>query len=148
MTRSTAREIAVQLCFELEFQPDDPQSFLDERLTTEHFALLREELDLYSDRPSGKQMAYIRAVVLGVREHLEELDETIARYAEGWSVGRISSIARAVLRVAIYECRYVEDVPTGVAINEAVRILKDYEDEDVVGFVNGILGSVAREENQ
>ena len=68
----------------------------------------------------------------------------IARYAIGWSVSRISRLVKAILHVAIYEVLYVDDVPTGVAINEAVRLTRVYEDEDVVGFVNGILGAFAR----
>lgn len=146
MTRSTAREIAVQLAFELEFQNSDAASFLDERLSQEHFERLKGESPLYAEKPSAKQSAYIRSVVEGVCAHQEELDALISRYSVGWNLSRISSVARAVMRVAIFECLYVEDVPTGVAIGEAVRILKEYEDEDVVGFANGILGSFAREE--
>ena len=145
MTRSMAREIAVQLVFELEFQDHDAAALLAERLTPEYFARMQDESELYAERPSGKQMDYIRAVVAGVQQKWLELNETIAKYAVGWNLSRISRLAKAVMRVCIYECLYVEDVPTGVAINEAVKLLKGDEDEDVVGFVNGILGSFARE---
>ncbi|MBE6954316.1 MAG: transcription antitermination factor NusB [Ruminococcaceae bacterium] len=147
MTRSTAREIAVHLVFELEFQDHDASLLLAERLQPEFFSRLKEEeeLDLYSERPSGKQMDYIRNVVTGVQEKWLEINAHIEKYAVGWNLSRISRLAKAAMRVAIFECLYVEDVPTGVAINEAIRILKDYEDEDVTGFANGILGSFARE---
>ena len=148
MTRSTAREIAVHLVFELEFQDHDASILLAERLQPEFFSRMKneEELDLYSERPNGKQMDYIRNVVTGVQEKWLEINAYIEKYAVGWNLSRISRLAKAAMRVAIYECLYVEDVPTGVAINEAIRILKDYEDEDVTGFTNGILGSFAREE--
>ena len=148
MTRSTAREIAVHLVFELEFQDHDASVLLAERLQPEFFARVKEEeeLDLYTERPSGKQMDYIRNVVTGVQAKWLEINAHIEKYAVGWNLSRISRLAKAAMRVAIYECLYVEDVPTGVAINEAIRILKDYEDEDVTGFANGILGSFAREE--
>lgn len=150
MTRSTAREIAVHMVFELEFQDHDVDMLLAERLQSETFARLKEEeeLQLYSERPSGKQMDYIRSVVKGVQEKWLEIDTYIERYAVGWNLSRISRLAKAAMRVAIYESLYVDDVPMGVAINEAIRILKDYEDEDVTGFANGILGSFAREAAQ
>ncbi len=146
MTRATAREIAVQICFELDFHAGDAEEVLKDRLSNERFTQLKDEVDLYESRPSAKQAAYIRDVVLGVRDHLAEIESDIAAHSHGWSVNRISGIARSVLRVAIFECRYLEDVPQGAAINEAIRILKDYEDPDVVSFVNGILGSIFREE--
>ena len=148
MTRATAREIAVHLVFELEFQDHAADQLLDERLQADYFDRMKTELPLYEQRPSGKQAEYIRAVVSGVQQHWLELNGYIEKYAVGWHLGRISRLAKAAMRVAIFECLYVEDVPTGVAIGEAVKLLKQYEDEDVVGFVNGILGSFARGELQ
>ena len=81
----------------------------------------------------------------GCAEKREELDEIVARYAIGWSVSRISRLVKAILHVSIFEVLYVDDVPTGVAINEAVRLTRVYEDEEVVAFVNGILGAFARD---
>ena len=68
----------------------------------------------------------------------------IQKYAIGWDVSRISRLTRCVLQLAIYEILYVEDVPTGVAISEAVRLAKKYDGDDTGAFVNGILGSFAR----
>ena len=145
MTRSTAREIAVQLVFELEFQDHDAKTLVDERLTQDYFDSMKDEMELYAERPSGKQLDYIRTVVCGVQEHWLELNGLIEQYAVGWNLKRISRLAKAAMRVALFECRYVDDVPENVAIGEAVKLLKNYEDADVVGFVNGILGSYARE---
>ena len=78
----------------------------------------------------------------GIREKQEELDGYLAKYAINWSVSRISKVARAILHVAMYEALYVDDVPVDAAISEAVELTRKYEDEDVVAFVNGILGSL------
>ena len=144
MTRSTAREIAVHLVYGMDYTHAGVEEALDTLLETGYYAGLSDELELYSERPNKKQLAYIRAVAGGCAEKQAELDEIISRYAIGWSVSRISRLVRAILHVAIYEILYVDDVPTGVAINEAVRLTRIYEDEDVVGFVNGILGAFVR----
>lgn len=144
MTRSTAREIAVHLVYGMDYTHDSVDKTLETLLDTGYYSGLAHELELYSERPNKKQMAYIRAVAEGCVEKRAELDEIIGRYAIGWAVSRISRLVKAILYVAIYEVKYVDDVPTGVAINEAVRLTRIYEDEDVVGFVNGILGAFAR----
>ena len=76
--------------------------------------------------------------------HEDELDALIAQYAIGWNLHRISRFTKAAMRLAIFEMLYLQDVPTGVAINECVELTRKYEDAEVVSFVNGILGSVAR----
>ena len=82
----------------------------------------------------------------GVAEHAAELDADIEKYAKGWRFERISLVASAIMRVAMYEMLYMADIPAGVAINEAVEIAKHYESPEVVKFINGILGSFARGE--
>ena len=89
--------------------------------------------------------AYIDAVTTGVANREEDLNETIQKFSIGWDVKRISRLTRSVMQLAIYEILYVDDVPTGVAISEAVRIAKMYDGDDTGAFVNGILGSFARE---
>ena len=145
MTRSNAREIAIHLVYSMDYTHADVDQALETLLETGYYAGLGEESELYAERPNKKQMAYIRSVAGGCAEKREELDAVIAKYAIGWSVSRISRLVRAILHVAIYEVLYVDDVPTGVAINEAVRLTRIYEDEDIVGFVNGILGAFARQ---
>lgn len=144
MTRSNAREIALHLIFEHNATGVPSEELLGSHFSGEYYETLSVENPLYAEQPSEKQKTYIRDVVLGVEAHAEELDEVIAAHAVGWSLNRISKVARAVLQLAIYEMRYVEDVPAGTAINEAVELTKKYDDTDVVSFVNGILGAVAR----
>ena len=84
-------------------------------------------------------------MVHGVEREREKLAGFIEKNAIGWSLGRISKVAVAVMEVAMYECEHEADVPTAAAISEAVELTRKYEDEDVVSFVNGILGKFARE---
>lgn len=146
MTRSNAREIAVQLIFSLGFGNLSAKEVLDSQLTTERFAELAEENALYAQFPNEKQQQYIRDLVQGVFSHGPELDDYISRYAVGWSFARIPRMAAAIMRTAMYEVLYVPDVPNAAAINEAVEIAKRYETQEVVSFVNGILGSFVRAE--
>ena len=146
MTRNTAREIATHLAYELSFIDLPVETFLDERLSEENFEALAQEYDLYSVKPNAKQVQYVRRLVSGVAEHAAELDTYIEKYAKGWRFERISLVASAIMRVAMFEILYMPEIPNGVAINEAVEIAKKYETPEVVRFMNGILGSFLREE--
>ena len=95
---------------------------------------------LLNNRAEG----YIDTVVCGVANRQEELNAVIGNFSIGWDVSRISRLTRAVMQLAIYEILYVEDVPAGVAISEAVRLSKKYDGDDTGSFVNGILGSYVR----
>lgn len=148
MTRSNAREIVAHLIFELQITKDPAQQVVDTTMEPEYYESLAQETEIYAERPNQKQMEYIRSAVAGIQEKQEELDGYITKYAVNWSVSRISKVARAILHLAMYEALYVEDVPVSSAINEAVELTRKYEDEDVVSFVNGILGSFARELEQ
>lgn len=146
MTRNTAREIATHLAYELSFTDLPVEAFLEERLSEENFEDLAPECEIYTDKPNAKQVQYIRRLVSGVAEHAAELDTYIEKYAKGWRFERISLVASAIMRVAMFEILYMPDIPHGVAINEAVEIAKKYESPEVVRFMNGILGSFLREE--
>ena len=89
-------------------------------------------------------MGYLDKVVSGVANREEELNATIQQFSIGWDITRISRLTRSVMQLAIFEILHVEDVPTGVAISEAVRIAKKYDGDDTGAFVNGILGAFAR----
>ena len=146
MVRNTAREIAIHLSYELSFTDKTVDELLDQRLTADTFATLAEEDALYAEAPNAKQAEYIRRLVKGVDEHAAELDGYIAKYAKGWSFSRIPLVASAIMRVAMYEILYMQDVPNSAAINEAVEIAKKYETPETVKFINGILGSFVRQE--
>ena len=146
MVRNTAREIAIHLSYELSFTSKQIDALLDERLTKESFEILKEEDSLYQEIPNAKQAEYIRRLVKGVNEHAFELDGYIEKYAKGWKFSRIPLVASAIMRVAMYEILYMQDIPNGAAINEAVEIAKKYETPETVKFINGILGSFVRQE--
>ena len=146
MTRSNARELAAHLIYELDYTDLTPAQAIEARMERGYYDDLAQENEVYAERPNKKQMDYIRACVLGVAERTEELDGLISQYAIGWNLHRISHFTKAALRLAIFEILYVDDVPTGVAINECVELTRKYEDEETVSFVNGILGSFVREE--
>jgi N utilization substance protein B len=88
---------------------------------------------------------YAERLVLGVQQHLADIDAQLESVSENWALGRMPVVDRAILRVAVYEMMYVDDVPVSVAINEAVDLAKQFGGEDESSrFVNGILGRIAR----
>jgi N utilization substance protein B len=144
MTRANARELAVHLIYGRDFTGEEPEQVVSIRLAKEYYAKLSEENEVYAERPNRAQIAYLDKVVSGVANRAEDLNEQIQKYAIGWDISRISRLTRAIMQLAIYEILYVEDVPTGVAVSEAVRLAKKYDGDDTGSFVNGILGSFAR----
>ena len=87
---------------------------------------------------------YITGVIAGIRQFVTRLDELIAKHAVGWSVERIGKVDLAILRLAVYEIDYRDDVPPAVAINEAVELSKRYGTDDSPAFINGVLGGYMR----
>jgi N utilization substance protein B len=91
---------------------------------------------------------YAAAIALGVDEHVAELDELLQRHVEGWTIDRMAVLDRTLLRMAAYELAYEASVPVAVIISEAVDLAKQYSTEESGRFVNGVLGSVAKEVRQ
>lgn len=147
MTRANARELAVHLIYSMNFTEQEPQEAVAARLEKEYYQKLAEENQVYSERPTSAQVKYIDNVVTGVANRTDELNAYIQQYAIGWDVSRISKLARSIMQLAIFEILYLDDVPTGAAISEAVRIAKMYDGSETGAFVNGILGSFARAQN-
>ena len=144
MTRANARELAVHLIYGREFTGEEPETVVSVRLDKDYYEKLRDENEIYSDRPSKGQLRYIDTVVAGVANRSADLNVLIQNHSIGWDVSRISKLTRCVMQLAIFEILYVDDVPTGVAISEAVRLAKKYDGDDTGSFVNGILGAFAR----
>lgn len=146
MTRTVAREIAVRLCFCLSENPSDPEELLSLVFDEEYYSSLRQEDKLYRDSPDAAQLDYIKSIVVGVCGHAAELDGYIDKYAVGWKYGRVPRTAAAIMKTAMYEVLYMPEVPDRASINEAVELAKRYEPQEVVSFVNGVLGSFSRGE--
>ena len=147
MKRADARELAVHLIYGRDFTGEEPEQAVALRLQKEYYAKLAAENEVYTERPSRAQLGYIDTVVAGVANRAEELNAHIQKFSIGWDVSRISRLTRSILQLAIYEILFVEDVPAGVAISEAVRLAKKYDGDDTGSFVNGILGSFVRSQN-
>jgi len=135
MSRTTAREVAMMMEFSRMLGGEDtPECGCDKAEGIGPGALDEEDV------------LYVDQILAGITEHLEEIDAFVSRYSEGWSIERIARVDLSILRVAVYEMLYRrEDVPTGAAINEAVELAKRYGGERSYAFINGILGSVAKE---
>ena len=145
MTRANARELAVHLIYAREFTEDEPELLIATRLNKEYYEKLSQENQVYEERPNRAQRAYIDCVVMGVANRTDELNEVIQKYSIDWDLSRISRLTRTIMQLAIFEILFVDDVPTGVAISEAVRLVKMYDGDEAGAFVNGILGTFARD---
>lgn len=131
MSRRLARQIAFQTLFQIDLGKGDVERALKQRL---------EEAGL-----STKERDYVRQVVRGVEQHLDALDAQISHISRGWEVHRLGSIDRSILRLAIYEIVFMDDIPVKVTINEAVELAKAFGDRKSSRFINGLLGTVVRD---
>jgi N utilization substance protein B len=126
-SRRHDRRLALDALYQADVTGADPRSVLEQW------------------RGSGREVAaFTRELVEGVADHLSELDRTIGTHSEGWTVERMASVDRTILRVATYELLFERSTPVGAAIDEAVRAAKELSTEDSGRFVNGVLGKVAK----
>lgn len=130
MSRREVREQIFKLLFRAEFHGGDELS--------EQLQLFLEELD----KKEEKDMVYIQNKFEQILERLSEIDEMINEVAQGWKTSRMGRVDLTLIRLAVYEMKYEEDVPAGVAINEAVELAKVYGTDDSASFVNGILAKL------
>ena len=146
MTRKTAREIVLKLCFEITVSGKDAAEIMEDVFDREYYDSLKSEDDTFTQFPSERQMEYINRMVRGIGEHNAELDGYVEKYSQGWQFHRISRLAVAIMKTAMYELLYMPDIPTGVSINEAVELAKKYEEPETIPFINGVLGSFVKGE--
>lgn len=128
MTRKMAREEAFILIFEKAFNDSSLEEILE---------IAAEVRDLEPDE-------YIKKVFCGVFDNIEEIDSLISENAVGWKIERISKTALSVLRLAIFEIKFYDDIPASVSVNEAVELCKKYATKEDASFVNGILSTVIK----
>ena len=146
MRRTVAREIAARLIFSLSENPSDPKTLITDVFDDEYYSSLKTEDELYNENPDDRQLEYITRLVTGAYVHAVELDGYIDKYAVGWRYGRVSRTAAAIMKTAMFEVLYMDDIPDRAAISEAVEISKRYEEPETVSFINGVLGSFIRAE--
>ena len=130
MARKTARQVAMQLIYQYEMGGEGISSTIDNMM---------EDVKLDAD-----DMAYIQAMLDGTTQRREPIDDTIATYAKGWSLERIAKVDVSILRLALYEMGYREDIPESVSVNEAVELAHTYSTPEAASFIHGILGSASR----
>lgn len=146
MTRDTAREIAVNIVFSAAKTHESFTACADSFFEPEHYETLAEESEIFSEQPDKNARKYIYSVLAEAEENLAAIDGFIEKYSRSWGLSRISGTALAILRVAVCEIMYINDVPIGSAINSAVEIDKGYDEAETVSFVNGVLGAIVRGE--
>ncbi|KRF36144.1 transcription antitermination factor NusB [Nocardioides sp. Soil805] len=104
-----------------------------------------EALERTIEAGDGPTNDYTSVLVHGVAEHQARIDELLGTYAQGWTLTRMPAVDRNVLRLGVYELLYVEDVPDGVAVSEAMNLVRELSTDDSPSFVNGLLGSIVRD---
>lgn len=130
MSRRLARQVAFQTLFQIDLGQCDLEEALQQRL---------EEIELDEVNAS-----YVQDVVRGVCRYLPALDAQISEVAQDWKVHRLGAVDRNILRLAIYEIVFRDDVPVPVSVNEAIELAKTFGDADSPRFINGVLGTVVR----
>lgn len=128
MTRRESRELAFVLLFEKSFTEDSVEDILQNA---------QEARELSGD-------SFALSLAGGAVEHMEEIDGLISEYSHKWSKARLSRVALAIMRLAVFEMLWMEEIPVSVSINEAVELAKLYGGDADASFVNGVLGGIAR----
>ena len=131
MTRREIRELIFKMVFRVEFHNEDE--------IPEQLRLFMDTLDSASD----KDRDYIERKVQDILTHIEEIDAIIDSSAQNWKTSRMAKVELTLIRLAVYEIRVDEEIPTGVAINEAVELAKAYGEDNSAAFVNGVLARIA-----
>jgi N utilization substance protein B len=128
LSRRASRELAMKLLYQFQLRDDD----IDEQVM----------LFLSEEKLEGTETEYFLDVVHGVMEKKDEIDSLIENHARGWSLERMPKVDLAIMRLAIYELRFREDIPWNVSINEAVELAKKYGGDQSKSFINGVLGKI------
>ena len=132
MSRTELREHIFRMLFRIEFNSAEE---------------MKEQEDFYFEdleEATGKDQEYILDKYRAIVEKKEEIDTLLNEVSEGWKTTRMNRVDLTIMRLAVYEIKWDEDVPTGVAINEAVELAKKYSSDDGPSFVNGILAKVVK----
>lgn len=128
MSRREIREHIFRILFRIEFHQKEE---------------LPEQLLYENEEASKEDASYIQEKIQAVAEKTAEIDEMINASAKGWKTTRMGKVDLTLLRLAVYEIKFDEDIPTGVAINEAVELAKKYGTDESPSFVNGVLAKIA-----
>jgi N utilization substance protein B len=133
--RRTGRERALQALYQLEMGSSEPEAALE--------VAWASEPEEGTDKAQADARAFARDLVDGVRAHQEEIDRLIEEHSHNWRLDRMARVDRNVLRMAVYELRFREDIPKKVTLNEAVELGKRFGTEESSAFINGLLDRIA-----
>ncbi|MCM3617627.1 transcription antitermination factor NusB [Sutcliffiella horikoshii] len=125
MKRSKSREKALQAIFQMDLSDITPDEAIENVL---------EEGEKADD--------FLNSIVLGTKEHQAEIDTTLKNHLEKWSLDRLGTVDRTILRMSVFEMMYVEDIPANVSMNEAIELAKTFGDDKSSGFINAVLSKV------
>ena len=131
MTRSKIRENVFKMLFRAEFHDADD---------------MKEQLDLFDEElenPSESELFYINSKSIVILEHIDEIDALINEKSTGWKTSRMAKVDLSIIRIAVYEIKFEDDIPFKVSVNEAVELAKKYGADESPAFVNGILAKFA-----
>lgn len=128
MKRKQVREHAFKTLFMIDMGDNNPQKALLYTLDSAVF--------------SAGERLFLKELVLGTLEKLSELDELLSRHLINWEVERLAAPVRTILRLALYEMLFMEEIPAAVTINEAIELTKRFQDEEAARFVNGVLDKI------
>ncbi|WP_238882789.1 transcription antitermination factor NusB [Clostridium sp. YIM B02551] len=133
MNRKKSRKVAMELCYSMEISKESPEEIF------ENF------IDNYNEDKTVLETNYILDILNLIKTNKEQIDNKIEPYLRGWKLDRISKVNLSILRIAVAEILFIEDIPNKVSINEALELTKEYSDEKSVSFVNGVLDSINKE---
>lgn len=147
--RRAARRLAIDVLYEAEIRDRLPREALAARRASGWVSTGEDdELDAAAavESPSAEALEYAGALIEGVQDHQADIDGLIARYADRWAISRMPVVDRTLVRIALFELLWRDDIPVPVAINEAVELAKELSTEDSGRFINGLLGKVVEAE--
>ncbi|WP_156290833.1 transcription antitermination factor NusB [Oceanobacillus salinisoli] len=124
MNRHTAREKAFQIIFQMDINEVEPKEAIQSTLET----------DKIND--------FLLSLVNGVTENKQKIDAILTEHLENWTLNRIASVERSILRIATYEIKFMDDIPNNVSINEAIELANKFGDEKSGKFINGVLSKI------
>lgn len=150
MNRRKSREVAMKLLFESFIQREDYVKIIENLKEN-----IEIEIEIASENGSNEKdtetvdlidvdMVYVTGILKGVNVNLEKIDSEIEKYLVNWKLNRLSKIDLAILRIAIYEILFEEEIPDKVSVNEAIELAKKYSEDKSTSFINGILNNMIK----
>lgn len=142
MSRRLARESAIQFLYSTDFNKNEN---LDEMMNEFFEADEDSKEDQLQNALNSNDIRFAEEIITGTIEKMQHIDQLIQSNTTGWSKERIAKVDLAIIRLALYEILFRADIPSSVAINEAIELAKKYSTDESGGFVNGVLGKIIRE---